>query len=98
MSNFDHGPEEPVEVPIEDSIDLHAFRPREVREVAREYLLAARDRGFPQVRLIHGRGHGVQREIIRSLLSSLDFVTGFHDAEPTGGGWGATIAYLEPMA
>lgn len=97
MTNFDEPDEgEPVEVPIEDSIDLHPFRPKEIRDVAEEYLIAARQRGFRQVRLIHGRGQGVQREIIRSLLSSLDFVREFHDAEASGGGWGATVVYLDP--
>ena len=86
--------DEPFELPIEDFIDLHPFRPREVKEVAEEYLIAAREKGFRQVRLIHGRGIGVQREIIRSLLDRLDFVEQFHDAEPTGGGWGATIVLL----
>ena len=86
--------DEPFELPIEDYIDLHPFRPREVKEVAEEYLIAAREKGFRQVRLIHGRGIGVQREIIRSLLDRLDFVEQFHDAEPTGGGWGATIVLL----
>ena len=86
--------DEPFEVPIEDFIDLHPFRPREVKEVAEEYLIAAREKGFRQVRLIHGRGIGVQRQIIRSLLERLDFVDQFHDAEPTGGGWGATIVLL----
>jgi DNA-nicking Smr family endonuclease len=86
--------DEPFEVPIEDFIDLHPFRPREVKEVAEEYLLAAREKGFRQVRLIHGRGIGVQRETIRSLLERLDFVEGFHDADPTGGGWGATVVLL----
>ena len=86
--------DEPCELPIEDFIDLHPFRPREVKEVAEEYLIAAREKGFRQVRLIHGSGIGVQREIIRSLLDRLDFVEQFHDAEPTGGGWGATIVLL----
>jgi len=86
--------DEPFELPIEDFIDLHPFRPREVKEVAEEYLIAAREKGFRQVRLIHGRGIGVQREIIRTLLDRLDFVEQFHDAEPTGGGWGATIVLL----
>lgn len=87
-------PDEPFEVPIEDFIDLHPFRPREVKEVAEEYLMAAREKGFRQVRLIHGRGLGVQREILRSLLERLDFVEQFRDADPTGGGWGATVVLL----
>jgi DNA-nicking Smr family endonuclease len=96
VSNFDEpGEDGPIEIPIEDSLDLHPFRPSETADVAQEYLLAARERGFRQVRLIHGRGKGVQREIIRSLLASLDFVREFHDAEASGGGWGATVVYLD---
>ncbi|HVT45467.1 MAG TPA: Smr/MutS family protein [Thermoanaerobaculia bacterium] len=86
--------EEPIEIPIEDVLDLHPFAPREVRDVALDYLTAARERGFRQVRLIHGRGIGVQREIIRSLLESLEWVEEYHDADPTGGGWGATVVLL----
>ena len=88
--------DEPVEIPITDTLDLHPFQPKEVREVAREYLIEARARGFRQVRLIHGRGIGVQRESIRKLLASLDFVEDFHDADPTGGGWGSTVVLLAP--
>lgn len=85
---------EPVEIPITDTLDLHPFRPGEIREVARDYLLEAHARGFRQVRLIHGRGIGVQRERIRSLLESLDFVEAFHDADASGGGWGSTVVLL----
>lgn len=67
------------EVPIEDSIDLHAFLPKDVRDVARDYLAAARERGFTEVRLIHGRGQGVQRALIQQMLRSLDFVQRWHD-------------------
>ena len=81
----------PVEIPITDTFDLHPFQPKEIQDVAREYLLEAHARGFRQVRLIHGRGIGVQRERIRSLLAGLDFVEGYHDADGSGGGWGATI-------
>lgn len=81
----------PIEIPIEDSLDLHAFLPMDVREVALDYLVAARERGFHEVRLIHGRGIGVQREVIRTLLGSLDWVESFYDADPAGGGWGATV-------
>ena len=88
-------PLDPVEIPIEDSLDIHPFRPREVRDVAEAYLAAAREKGFRQVRLIHGRGIGVQREIIRSLLKQLPWVDSFHDAETSGGGWGATVVYLK---
>ena len=86
----------PVEVPIEDTFDLHPFRPAEVRDAALEYLIVARGRGFRQVRLIHGRGIGVQRERVQSMLRTLDWVEGFHDADPSGGGWGATVVLLRP--
>jgi DNA-nicking Smr family endonuclease len=85
----------PVEIPITDTLDLHPFRPNEIRDVAREYLAAAHAKGFRQVRLIHGRGIGAQRENIRALLASLDFVEAFHDADGNGGGWGATVVVLK---
>jgi DNA-nicking Smr family endonuclease len=88
--------DEPVEIPITDTLDLHPFLPREIRDVAREYLLEAHARGFTQVRLIHGRGIGVQRENIRALLRSLDFVIDFQDADSSGGGWGSTVVLLAP--
>ena len=90
--------DETVEIPITDTIDLHPFRPGEVRDVAVEYLRAAHGRGFRQVRLIHGRGIGVQREAIRSLLATLDFVEAYHDADGSGGGWGATVVLLKSVA
>ena len=85
-----------VEIPITDTLDLHPFQPKEIRDVAREYLLEAHARGFRQVRLIHGRGIGVQRESIRSLLAGLDFVEEYQDADPGGGGWGSTVVLLAP--
>ena len=87
--------DEPVEIPIEDTLDLHPFQPKEIRDVALEYLREAHERGFRQVRLIHGRGIGVQRERIHSLLRSLEFVESFADADPGGGGWGATVVLLK---
>jgi DNA-nicking Smr family endonuclease len=88
--------DEPVEIPIEDVFDLHPFQPKEIRDVALEYLSEARRRGFRQVRLIHGRGIGVQRERIQNLLKSLEWVEAFHDADHTGGGWGCTVVLLKP--
>ncbi|HET8796795.1 MAG TPA: Smr/MutS family protein [Thermoanaerobaculia bacterium] len=85
----------PVEIPITDTLDLHPFLPSEIREVARDYLVEAHARGFRQVRLIHGRGTGVQRERIRSLLGTLDFVETYQDADGSGGGWGATVVLLK---
>ncbi|MCM2315528.1 MAG: Smr/MutS family protein [Thermoanaerobaculia bacterium] len=85
----------PVEIPISDSIDLHAFLPRDVKSVVYDYLVEARARGYLQVRLVHGRGIGVQREIVRSLLTAIPWVIAFSDADPSGGGWGATVVSLE---
>ena len=89
----DEWPEEVV-VPIEDQIDLHPFLPRDVRSVVESYLEEAVAAGFPEVRLIHGRGIGVQRKIVRSLLSDHPDVTDFFDAPDLRGGRGATIVRL----
>ena len=86
--------DEPIEIPIEDTLDLHPFRPNEIRDVTREYLEEARRRGFRQVRLIHGRGIGVQRSIVHSVLSRHPLVLSFAEAPPDRGGWGATIVRL----
>ena len=88
-------PEEVV-VPLEDQIDLHPFLPRDVRSVVESYLEEAVAAGFPEVRLIHGRGIGVQRKIVRSLLSQHPDVVEFFDAPDLRGGRGATIARLSP--
>ena len=72
------------EVPIEDSIDLHAFQPSEIHIVVEEYLYQAVQRGFREVRIIHGRGIGVQREIVRSILSKHPSVISFHDLPDRG--------------
>jgi DNA-nicking Smr family endonuclease len=86
--------DEPIPIPIEDALDLHTFSPRDVRSVVDEYLRAARERGFREVRLIHGRGIGVQRASVQSFLRSHPLVAGFADAPPERGGWGATIVRL----
>jgi DNA-nicking Smr family endonuclease len=86
----------PVELPIEDSLDLHSFAPREIADVVEEYLRAARAAGLAEVRLIHGRGQGVQRARIHALLARLPWVSRAHDAPPERGGWGATVVVLKP--
>jgi dsDNA-specific endonuclease/ATPase MutS2 len=85
---------EPVRLEITDSLDLHTVPPREVRQVVAEYLRQARLKGFRSVRIIHGKGRGVQREIVRSVLAQTSFVKGWADAPPAAGGWGATVAHL----
>ena len=87
--------EEPFEIEITDSLDLHSFSPRDVRNVVEAYLPAAYDKGFTIVRIIHGKGVGVQREIVRKVLSETDFVKGFKNAPEFSGSWGATIVEFE---
>jgi dsDNA-specific endonuclease/ATPase MutS2 len=85
---------EPVRIPIEDALDLHAFAPADIPSVVDEYLEEARRRGFREVRLVHGRGRGVQRRIVQSLLAGHPLVERFGDAPPERGGWGATVVRL----
>ena len=81
-----------MNVPIEDSIDLHTFQPQEVKSVVEEYVNAAHEAGLREVRLIHGRGRGVQRGIVQSALEKHPLVEGFDDAPDSH--LGATIAVL----
>lgn len=85
---------EPVEVPIEDWIDLHRFRPAEIWHVVDAYLDAALERGLREVRLVHGRGRGVQRSQIQGRLANDPRVDRLGDAPPGRGGWGATVVWL----
>jgi hypothetical protein len=80
--------------PIEDWIDLHGFAPRDVISVVREYLEAAAQQGFDEVRLVHGRGKGVQRRSVQEELTRHPLVLSFRDAPPTRGGLGATLVWL----
>ena len=86
--------EPPVVVPIEDALDLHAFAPGEIPSVVESYLEAARAAGFREVRLIHGRGRGVQRRRVHETLAANAAVERFTDAPPGQGGWGATLVWL----
>ncbi len=86
---------DPIVMPIEDVIDLHPFAPKEIRSVVEEYLLECCKAGFTQVRLIHGKGKGIQRESIRSLLARLPYVKDFSDAPMEAGSWGATLVSLD---
>ena len=87
-------PDEPVPIPIEDSLDLHTFRPPEVTAAAAAYLDAAAEQGLREVRLIHGRGKGQQRAAVRQVCARHPRVMEFHDAPPERGGWGATVIRL----
>lgn len=85
---------DPVRIPIEDVLDLHTIPPRDVQAVVEEYLSEANRRGFKALRIVHGRGIGVQRELVRSILARTPFVVSFSDAPAEAGGWGATIVTL----
>jgi DNA-nicking Smr family endonuclease len=89
---------QPVEIEITDVFDLHSIPPKQVQAVVEEYLLLARQKGFATVRIIHGKGIGVQREVVRSTLARTPFVSDWTDAPPDAGGWGATIVRLKPLA
>ncbi len=94
MSDEPVEPREDFVLPIEDSIDLHLFQPKEIRSVVASYLEEAARLGFAEVRLIHGRGIGVQREAVRAVLAKNPLVRDFRDAPAERGGWGATVARL----
>jgi len=86
--------EDPVRIPVTDIFDLHSVPPRDVKPVVEEYLHEARRLGLRALRIIHGRGIGVQREIVRSVLARTDFVADFRDAPAEAGGWAATVVTL----
>ncbi len=86
---------EPVDLEITDSIDLHSFQPRDIRAVVEAYLVEAFKKQFQIVRIIHGKGVGVQREIVRKVLSESDFVRSYKNAPEFSGSWGATIVQLD---
>ena len=86
--------EEPIRIPVTDVFDLHTVPAREVKDVVENYLEEAHQMGFRALRIIHGRGIGVQREIVRSILSKTPFVESFSDAPLEAGGWGATLVNL----
>jgi dsDNA-specific endonuclease/ATPase MutS2 len=86
--------DEPIRIPITDVFDLHSVPPRDVQAVVEEYLLEAHRLGLKALRIIHGRGIGVQREMVRAILSRSDFVVEFRDAPAEAGGWGATVVTL----
>lgn len=98
QGDSEDGTDEPFVVPITDVFDLHAFRPQEVSEAVRAYLDAAFEKGLTDIRIIHGRGVGVQRQTVRTILERDSRVVEFHDADSSGGGWGATVARLRPEA
>jgi len=86
--------DEPIRIPITDVFDLHTIAPRDTKAAVEAYLEEAHNLGLTALRIIHGRGIGVQREIVRSVLAQTEFVVSFADAPMEAGGWGATIVTL----
>jgi dsDNA-specific endonuclease/ATPase MutS2 len=86
---------EPIVLPLADALDLHAFRPKEITSVVEEYLIECQRAGFAAVRIIHGKGTGAQRNLVRALLEKHAGVVSFRDAPPEAGGWGATLVLLK---
>ena len=87
--------DQPFEIEITDVFDLHSVPPRDVKAVVEAYLEEAHERGFKALRLIHGRGIGVQRETVRAILARTPYVASFGDAPAEAGGWGATVVTLK---
>jgi dsDNA-specific endonuclease/ATPase MutS2 len=86
--------ENPVPVPITDVFDLHSVASGDVKAVVEAYLEEANRLGFKALRIIHGRGIGVRREIVRAVLARTPYVRCFRDAPAEAGGWGATVVTL----
>ena len=89
---FDHR----VELEINGELDLHTFRPSELAPLLKDYIDECRGRGILSLRIIHGKGKGVQRERVHHLLRKSPYVTSFRLAPPEAGGWGATLVELKP--
>jgi dsDNA-specific endonuclease/ATPase MutS2 len=87
---------DPIEIPIDGTLDLHTFRPRDVKELVPDYLSACRERGILTVRIIHGKGTGTLRRTVHAILERLPDVQSFRPGSFNSGGWGATIVVLRP--
>ena len=95
ISEADENP--PIELPIDGTLDLHAFRPGEVKHLIPDYLGECRRRGILQVRIVHGKGTGSLRRTVHALLDRLDLVAGYRLGDETSGSWGATLVTLRAV-
>ena len=86
-----------IQIPIEDWIDLHTFSPKEIPYLLEDYLTECQKKGFTEVRIIHGKGRGVQRNIVHSFLKKSSLIESFQDASLEAGSWGATIVFLKKI-
>jgi DNA-nicking Smr family endonuclease len=89
--------DEPVQMPIDGVLDLHTFKPSDVKELVPEYLLECQKLGILRLRIIHGKGVGNLRRTVHSLLEKNPIVESFNLANEHFGGWGATIVHLRPV-
>ncbi len=87
--------DQPIEYPIDGTLDLHQFSPRETRDVVNEYIQVCLEKEILTLRIVHGKGKGVQREIVHSLLKQHPNVAHFRHESGSGGSWGATVVDLK---
>jgi DNA-nicking Smr family endonuclease len=85
-----------MEYPIDGILDLHTFRPNEIKDLIPEYLVACRERGILQIRIIHGKGSGTLKRTVQAMLQRIPEVSSFHPAGEEAGGWGVTLVSLKP--
>jgi DNA-nicking Smr family endonuclease len=89
---------EPIQIPIEDVLDLHTFRPQDIADLLENYFDECIKAGIFAVRVIHGKGKGIQKRQVQRILQNNPAVKSFQDAPPEAGGWGATLVQLKPPA
>lgn len=94
VGELEKNSEEPVRIPIEDVLDLHTFLPRDIPDLVEDYLAECIKCGIFFVRIIHGKGHGVQKRRVQDILKKNPAVRSYRDAPPEAGGWGATVVEL----
>ena len=85
---------EPIRIPIEDVLDLHTFRPQDIADLLDEYFSECIKAGIATVRVIHGKGKGIQKRQVHNILKKHPLVQSFSDAPREAGGWGATLVQL----
>jgi len=86
---------QPVKMPIEDILDLHTFKPKDIPDLLVDYFEACINEGIYSVRIVHGKGRGILKKRVQGLLKKNLMVKSFQDAPPEAGGWGATLVELK---